>query len=195
MGVIALLAHAGATGGWFPTELPPVHPILVNFTAALLPASLLSDVLGRILRRPSLTAAGWWTLLYAAVITPLTALAGWWWFRQMADMDHPQMAVHKWLGTGLAAAFLALLWWRWRIRRRQADGAPGWPYLICAALLFLALVLQGHLGGTMSFGDSGGGGGDDRPAPEHQGHEPAAAATQASGHGIQWHDHLDVKGK
>lgn len=52
-------------------ELPPLHPILVNFTAALVPASFVSDVLGRFLRRESLRSAAWWMLLYAAIITPL----------------------------------------------------------------------------------------------------------------------------
>ena len=78
--------------------LPPVHPILVNFTAALVPVSLASDVMGRLLRKPTLVAAGWWTLFYATLATPLTVLAGWYWLRQMSDMDHPEMAIHKWRG-------------------------------------------------------------------------------------------------
>jgi uncharacterized membrane protein len=63
--------------------LPPLHPILVNFTAALVPASVMSDLLGRVLGRPTLSATGWWTMFYAAAITPFTALAGWWWLRSM----------------------------------------------------------------------------------------------------------------
>src|SRR5689334_11976070 len=43
----------------FPAPVPPrrpqeLHPILVNFTAALLPLALLSDVLGRLIKRSSL---------------------------------------------------------------------------------------------------------------------------------------------
>src|SRR5438552_9346103 len=53
MNLMLLLAHGG-DGGWFPHGAPPLHPILVNFTAALLPTSLLSDVLGRLLRRADL---------------------------------------------------------------------------------------------------------------------------------------------
>src|SRR5437660_1526952 len=105
MNVIFMLAHAGE-GGWFPHGAPPLHPILVNFTAALLPASLLSDVLGRLLRKQSLAAAGWWMMLYAALITPFTALAGWMWLRQMSDMNMPPMTIHKWLGTALAVIFI-----------------------------------------------------------------------------------------
>src|SRR5438067_802217 len=81
---------------------PPLHPILVNFTAALLPASFLSDLLGVVLRKEALKSAGWWTLLYAATVTPVTAVAGWLWMRSMGDMDHSEMSVHKWLGTALA---------------------------------------------------------------------------------------------
>jgi len=62
----------------FPSSPQQFHPILVNFTAALLPLSFLSDVLGRMLRRQSLHNAGWWLLLYAVLITPLTVAAGWW---------------------------------------------------------------------------------------------------------------------
>jgi uncharacterized membrane protein len=50
MSVLLLLAHAGEGGGSAFFQMPPLHPILVNFTAALVPASLLSDVLGRLFR-------------------------------------------------------------------------------------------------------------------------------------------------
>src|SRR5438477_8003242 len=146
MGVMLLLAH----GGWFPHGPPPLHPILVNFTAALVPASIVSDVLGQLLRKQSLFVAGWWMLLYAALITPFTALAGWVWLRQMGGMDMPPMTIHKWLGTALAVAFIALTFWRWRIHRRGEE-VPSRLYLTCAAMIVGVLTLQGHLGGKMSF--------------------------------------------
>jgi len=182
MSLMSLLAHAGEGRGWFPHGPPPLHPILVNFTAALVPASLVSDVLGRLLRRQSLTAAGWWMLLYAALITPFTVLAGWMWLRQMSDMDMPPMTIHKWLGTALAALFLALLFWRWRIQQR-ADVAPSRLYLVCAAMIVGALTLQGHLGGKMSFSS------DNAQSDSHAtGHD---ATHQNSP--TKWHDHIDVK--
>ena len=36
-----------------------VHPVLVHFTTALLPVSLVCDLAGKYLKRESLTAAGW----------------------------------------------------------------------------------------------------------------------------------------
>ena len=167
-------------------QLPPLHPILVNFTAALVPASLISDVLGRLLRKQSLTCAGWWMLFYAAVVTPFTVLAGWLWLRQMGGMVMPEMAIHKWLGTALAVVFVAMVFWRWRIHRR-AERGPSWTYLICAALVVAALTVQGHLGGSMSFGSDTDSSIPVSPAhnelPEHNGNVQ----------GLQWHDHIDLK--
>jgi uncharacterized membrane protein len=185
MNSMLLLAHAGE-GGWFPHGPSPLHPILVNFTAALVPASLFSDVLGRLLRRQSLTAAGWWMLLYAAAITPFTALAGWLWLRRMGGMDMPPMTIHKWLGTALAVLFLPLVLWRWRIQRRS-HGAPSWLYLACAAVVVGALTLQGHFGGKMSFDTSG------EITGERQGQAHPAAGTSQDNHGTEWRDHIDVK--
>jgi uncharacterized membrane protein len=136
--------------------LPPFssenfHPILVNFTAALIPASVFSDLLGKLLRRESLQHAAWWTLLYAAAVTPFTALAGWFWKRSIeAALSADVIAVHQWLGVWLAFAFAVLVLWRWRFHRR-GEG-PGLAYLLTAALTLLALMYQGHVGGSMAFG-------------------------------------------
>lgn len=128
-----------------------IHPILVNFTAALVPASFASDVLGRISRKQSLHHAAWWMLLFAAIITPFTALAGWLWKRSVGSSLPPaSIMTHQWLGITLACLFIILALWRWSIYSR--DKVPGAPYLLFALLVVLALVYQGTLGGTMVFG-------------------------------------------
>ena len=134
-----------------PSSPEQIHPILVNFTAALLPLALASDVLGRIFRRRSLHNAAFWMVLYAAAITPLTVAAGWWW-RHTAGPTLPArlIAVHQWLGTSAAVAFVVLAVWRWRIQRREVP--PTLTYLSFTAILVLALVYQGSLGGSMVFG-------------------------------------------
>jgi plastocyanin/uncharacterized membrane protein len=137
---------------WTPPRHPEqIHPILVNFTAALLPLALASDLLGRLFRRQSLHNAAWWMVLYAAAITPLTAIAGWWW-KSKAGGDLPAniIKVHQWLGTAAAVLFVALALWRWSIQRRGVS--PSAAYLACAGISVLALVYQGSLGGAMVFG-------------------------------------------
>jgi uncharacterized membrane protein len=149
--MIWLLAH-GEGGTWLPLEMTPIHPILVNFTAALVPVSFAAEVLGRILKKPSLTGTAWWTLLAAAMVTPLTAAAGWYWKNQM-DMDGTggrQMAIHQWLGITLALLFIVIAAWRGRMFKRNRT--PGYGYLSVLAVLVGLLTLQGHLGGVMSFG-------------------------------------------
>jgi|SRR5215469_2844177 len=145
-------AGSTATLKWSPPRRPQeFHPILVNFTAALLPLSLLSDILGRIFRRQSFHHAAWWMVMYAALITPLTAAAGWWW-RLTAGSALPAklITVHQWLGTAAVLLFAALAIWRWCIHKR--DTSPGLAYLTFALIAVLALVYQGSLGGRMVFG-------------------------------------------
>ena len=127
-----------------------VHPILVNFTAALVPASIGSDALGKCFRKQSLTHAAWWMLVYAAAITPFTVLAGWIWKRSVGPMlPPPLITIHQWLGTSLAALFLALAAWRFTIHSN--DRTPTIPYFVLALIILAALVYQGSLGGKMAF--------------------------------------------
>jgi uncharacterized membrane protein len=168
----------------------PLHPILVNFTAALVPVSVASDIGGRLWRRQSLANVGFWTLVYAAAVTPATAFAGWWWMRSMDDMDHWQMPIHMWVGISFAVALPLLALWRFRAFRR---GAPAsWGYLAVIGALVLALMVQGHLGGMMSFGfdDAAAPGGNahhDMPDPTEAMPRPGPPAT------LQWRESIRLQ--
>ena len=132
----------------FPAFTPDhIHPILVNFTSALIPASVASDAAGRIFRKPTLHSAAWWMLVYATCITPLTGLAGLWWKHTLGDTLPPaQIAEHMWLGIGLAVSFVILLLWR------RKSYPPSIPYFAFAVIVIVALLIQGTLGGQMVFG-------------------------------------------
>lgn len=125
-----------------------LHPILVNFTAALVPVSVASDVAARFLKRESLRDTAWWTLLYATVITPFTAITGWL-FWMSDDNGVTGMTIHKWLGTGLAVLLFGLFAWRLKLHRQHQWATT--PYIIVGAVFVVALAYQGHLGGVQVF--------------------------------------------
>jgi len=128
-----------------------LHPILVNFTAALVPASVFSDLAGRILGKSRLHAAAWWMLVYAAAISPLTALAGLWWKRSVGDALPPDLMLeHQVLGIALAIAVIVMAIWRYLLYKK--DKVPGIGYLVVGICAVLLLMIQGNLGGAMMFG-------------------------------------------
>jgi uncharacterized membrane protein len=130
-------------------DVTKLHPILVNFTAALVPISVVTDAIGRLLKDESLRHTGWWTLFFATAITPFTAIAGWL-FWMPDDSGVTGMTIHKWLGTGLAVLLFGLFAWRLRLHRQQRRVTV--PYLVAGVIFIAALVVQGHLGGQQVFG-------------------------------------------
>jgi uncharacterized membrane protein len=128
-----------------------IHPILVNFTAALVPTSVGSDILGRVLRKPSMHTAAWWTMAYAAALTPLTAISGLWWKSKEAGMLPARtIEQHQWLGIALVVCFAGMAVWRYKIYGKNVP--PGAVYLLLGVVLVGALLVQGALGGAMVFG-------------------------------------------
>lgn len=145
---LATLAAAGGSGGG---AFPPIHPILVNFTAALIPTSFVADLFGAWLKKDGLRATAWWTLLLAAIITPFTALFGWIWFWTGSHGSGTLISIHQWLGTAIALAVVGMAIWR-GIRFKRGGNRPGWAYGIAAAILLVGVMVQGDVGGAMSFG-------------------------------------------
>lgn len=128
-----------------------IHPILVNFTAGLVPASITSDLIARLTGSSSLRRAGWWMLCYAAAITPLTVAAGFVWKRSVEAVLPPAtLLVHQWLGVSLAAAFIVMAVWRGVQHFR--DETPGDLYFALALSVLAILIYQGSIGGTLVFG-------------------------------------------
>lgn len=126
-----------------------IHPILVNFTAALIPVSVFSDIAARLFNSASLRIVGFWTLLFAAVITPFTVAAGWL-FWMPDDNGDPHMTIHKWLGTSMAVILIGVFAWRASFQVRSRT--PGWLYLLVGLAIVAALIYQGMLGGNKAFG-------------------------------------------
>jgi uncharacterized membrane protein len=128
-----------------------VHPILVNFTAALFPASVGSDLLSRLLGRRSLGHAAWWMVLFAAIVTPATVVAGLFWRREVGQFLSPEIInTHQWLGISLSVFFILVA--RWRGKLHACEESPGIAYFVTVSIVALALVYQGTLGGMMVFG-------------------------------------------
>jgi uncharacterized membrane protein len=156
-------------------QMTPPHAILIHFPLALIPAAFAADVLGRWFKNISLSHTGWWAILFATLAAPLTAASGWIWMRQMADMDHAELVYHKWLGISLAMLLIPLAAWRFRLHRRQ--GPASGAYLVVLAIALLGVMVQGHLGGMMTFGNE--------PAADE-----AATSQPAENHGHD-HHHMD----
>jgi uncharacterized membrane protein len=128
--------------------LTKLHPILVNFTAALVPVSVACDAASLYRKEKSLQNTAWWTLLFAVLITPFTALTGWlFWMKD--DNGVSGMAVHRWLGTALVFLLGGLFLWRRSIHRRGGWASPG--YLAAGLVTVILLGIQGHLGGTQTY--------------------------------------------
>jgi uncharacterized membrane protein len=176
--MLTFLSVAGS-GFYF----PPVHPIFVHFTAALIPISFLFDALGWGLKKESLRAAGWWTLCLGALMVPLTVVSGWLWMDSMGGVDHWAMPWHKWIGVGLGIAIIPLAVWRgWRYWKGRG---PGWGYVLPAVVVLFALTVQGDLGGAMSLGS-----GVVFKTPATTISTPSDIAP---GGALQWKEYLEIK--
>ncbi len=130
----------------------PLHPILVHYTIALTSASLLFDVLGRVLRQPGLSLTGWWTLALGVTATVLTLATG---VASRMSLDigegtaRSYLRLHMALGPMVFGLLVATAIWRGLLWR--AEVSPGWWYLVLLAATSAVMAVQGYAGGELVY--------------------------------------------
>lgn len=133
-------------------DLRLLHPVAVHFSIALFVVSVLLDMAGLILRKPTLHSAAWINLALATIAAVATVVAG------MAAEPllkptpeaHATLDVHRLLGFSSLGAILLLWSWRYALRGR---------FPVRGALLYAVLSLTavgivsgaGYYGGEMVY--------------------------------------------
>jgi uncharacterized membrane protein len=130
----------------------PLHPIFVHFTIALTSSSLVFEALGFFTNKASLTAAGGWTLVGAAVMTLMTISTG-----LKSSMRAPVeegearsfLRAHMALGLIFYGLLVAVTFWR--VSLWQNGPGVSWLYLAALAILSVVMSIQGYLGGELVY--------------------------------------------
>ena len=123
-----------------------LHPIIVHFPIAFFPAALFTALVGR--RRPAFARPVQFLVVAGGTLAPVAALLGWLDGGFVLATDDGLLRFHRWLGTGIGLGGLALAVWA---ARRPADDL-GRPMIAALALMTLAVVVQGWLGGALVHG-------------------------------------------
>lgn len=121
-----------------------LHPAIVHFPLAFFPAALLTAIAGR--RRPAFARPVQFLVLAGGILAPIAALLGW---LDALNADPGRLlTVHRWLGTGIGLAGLALAFWAWKRPDEYRRPAMIWAL----AAITAALLLQGWYGGALVHG-------------------------------------------
>lgn len=130
----------------------PMHPIFVHFTIALTSASLIFDAFGFWFEKASLTAAGGWTLISAAIMTLITLSTGLT-SATRAPIEEGEarsfLRAHMALGLIFYGLLVAMTFWR--VWLWQSGRGVSWLYLAALAIVSLVMSIQGYLGGELVY--------------------------------------------
>jgi len=136
----------------FGYDWPRLHAVVNDLPPALLPLSVLFDLLGIAFKRESLKAAAFWTLVAGVVGTAAAIVAG-----LMAEevVQHSEQA-HVIMETHETLAFIVLtifgLLAVWRIARRGVWSEREQPVALTAGVIgVLILLYTAMLGGKLMF--------------------------------------------
>ena len=123
-----------------------MHPFAVHFPIALFPVGLIALIFAR--RRGETVELIRAIVIVAGAGAVIAATLGWISAGfVLADRD-PVQLWHRWIGPGLAGIGLLLAVWAWR--RRSSVNSRGMVWAL--ALITLALLVQGWLGGGITHG-------------------------------------------
>ena len=123
-----------------------LHPIVIHFPLAFFPAALVTAVVGR--KRPAFAAPVQFLVVAGGLIAPVAMVLGWLTGGLTLTDTDPLLRVHRWLGTAIGLAGLALAIWAWK--RPEQDRRPG--MIVALAGITAALIVQGWFGGAIVHG-------------------------------------------
>lgn len=136
----------------FGYDAPRLHAALNDLPAALLLVAVFFDLLGAFLKRDSLKAAGFWTLVVgvlgtgAAVISGLLAEDA----TEHGEAAHAVMETHETLAFIVLGLFAILA--VWRLLRKGVWSAKEQPIALTAGVIGVALMtFTAMLGGKLVF--------------------------------------------
>ena len=133
-------------------DWPRLHAAVNDLPPALLPTSVLFDLLGIWLKRESLRAAAFWALIAGVLGTAAAIGAG----LMAEDVVQHSEAAHTIMDTHKTLAFIVLAIFGilavWRILRRGVWSAREQPIALTAGVIgVLILVYTARLGGELMF--------------------------------------------
>ena len=123
-----------------------LHPVIVHFPIAFFPAALFTAIVGR--RRSAFAKPVQFLVVAGGIIAPAAMVLGWFDGGLTFTDTDPLLLVHRWLGTAIGLAGLALAVWAWR--RPEEDRRPGMIWGLAAVTV--AIVVQGWFGGALVHG-------------------------------------------
>ena len=126
------------------TWLGRLHPLIVHFPIAFIPAALLTAVVGR--KRPAFSAPVQFLVVAGGIFAPLAAAAGW--LAGMSADPEPILSYHRWLGVAIGIAGAGLGIWAWK--RPWEDRGAG--MILALTVMTIAIAVQGFLGAAVTHG-------------------------------------------
>lgn len=123
-----------------------LHPMLVHFPIAFIPAALFTAIAGR--RRAGFAKPVQFLVVTAGVTAPFAMLTGWLSGGSNPSADGWVMQSHRWLGTGIGVAALVL--GVFALKRPEKD--RGFGMIVALSVVTAAIVVQGWFGGALVHG-------------------------------------------
>lgn len=123
-----------------------LHPMVVHFPIAFIPAALFTAIVGR--KRPGFAKPVQFLVVTGGLTAPVAMLSGWLGGGMAPGADDWVMQIHRWLGTGIGLGALALA--VFALRNPEKDRGP--RMILGLSLLTAAILVQGWFGGALVHG-------------------------------------------
>ncbi|WP_315787953.1 DUF2231 domain-containing protein [Fischerella sp. JS2] len=128
-----------------------IHPIFVHFPLALLSVGLLFDVLGYLLKKQSLTSAGWWCFsvgVLSAIVTVFTGMQAEHTVKVSGEA-HEILESHEHFQITSTVVFVVL--WIWRCITREGIPKLAIIYFVITVIAVGAISYGAHYGGELVY--------------------------------------------